>query len=79
MIKFFLHEILQELKISQSKFAKQAAIRPNTINDICNNRTKRIELTTLTQILKVLNEIDDRPFRIGDVMEYIEEELQKLK
>ena len=77
MIKFFLNEILEELNISQTGFAKQADIRPNTINDICNNRTKRIEISTLNQIMKVLNELNEDSYNINDLISY-SNEIEKI-
>lgn len=70
MIYFVLHERLKELSISQNKFAKQSQIRPNTINDICNNYTKRIEVSTINKILIELNNIGEREYAIDDIMQY---------
>lgn len=68
MIVFKLGDILNQISMSQTHFAKLAEIRPNTVNDIVNNRTKRIELPTLEGILKVLYPYG---FGINDLMEYI--------
>lgn len=70
MIFFVLHERLKELSISQNKFAKQSGLRPNTINDICNNYTKRIEVSTINKILIELNNIGPREYSIEDIMKY---------
>lgn len=70
MIFFVLHERLKELSISQNKFAKQSQLRPNTINDICNNYTKRIEVSTINKILIELNNIGEREYSIDDIMKY---------
>ena len=68
MIVFKLGNILQHISMSQTHFAKLTDIRPNTINDIVNNRTKRIELSTLQRIMSVLYLYG---FEINDLMEYI--------
>ncbi|WP_416321707.1 helix-turn-helix domain-containing protein [Weissella confusa] len=68
MIVFKLGDILTQLSLSQNSFAKLSNIRPNTINDIVNNRTKRIELQTLQRILNVIYPYG---FGLSDLMEYI--------
>lgn len=73
MIRFHLNELLQQLNISQTKFAHKTNIRPNTINNICNNRTKRVDVWALSQIMKVLNELSDEDIGISEFMEYIDE------
>lgn len=70
MIKFFLHEVLQELNISQTKFAKHANIRPNTINDLCNNRTKRIEVETLNRIMETIYILSKSSYSINDIIRH---------
>lgn len=72
MIEFKLGEILQELNISQNKFAKQANVRPNTINSMCNNKTKRIEVETLNSILKILNTVGQKNYTASDLILYVE-------
>lgn len=54
MIIFHLKELLQQQKISQNEFARMTGIRPNTINDLVNNKTKRLEIATFNKILKVI-------------------------
>lgn len=70
MIRFKLDELLRELNYSRNRFSQITKIRPNTINDMCNGHTKRIELETLTSIMKALNEISDKPLTLCDLMEY---------
>ncbi|MFS7205979.1 helix-turn-helix domain-containing protein [Carnobacterium divergens] len=70
MVFFVLNERLKELNISQTKFAKQTNVRPNTINDMCNNVTKRIEVTTINKILMGLNKLGDREYSITDIIKY---------
>lgn len=76
MIIFHLKKILLELKVSQTSFAKKANIRPNTINDMCNNQTKRIEIKTLTQVMLTLNSLSDNCYEICDLMEFKEEKIK---
>jgi DNA-binding Xre family transcriptional regulator len=74
MIKFKLDEILKELNISRTKFAHLADVRPNTINDMCNGNTKRIEVETLNNIMRTVNELSDREIKITDIICYIRDE-----
>lgn len=73
MVYFKLNDLLKQHKYSRNQFAQISGVRPNTINDMCNGNTKRLEIETLTLILKALNEISDRPIDICDVMSFIGE------
>lgn len=74
MIKFKLDKLLKELNISQTKFANIAGVRPNTINDMCNGITKRLEISTLNQIMGALNQISKTKVNLSDLIEYLGEE-----
>ncbi|AVQ34016.1 helix-turn-helix domain-containing protein [Staphylococcus muscae] len=67
MIFFNLHEILKKENMSQNKFSKISGVRPNTINNICNNNLKRFELATLEKIMAVLFPMG---YKIEDVITY---------
>ena len=67
MVFFQLNEILEEEGISQNEFSRISKVRPNTINDICNNKIKRLELCTLDKILSVLNTMG---YGVNDFIEY---------
>ncbi|OQQ87435.1 hypothetical protein B6U57_06180 [Ligilactobacillus salivarius] len=67
MIEFRLNLILKEKGLSQNQFAKKAGIRPNTVNNIVNNKTKRIEIETINRIL---DEISDWGYDISDLIVY---------
>lgn len=69
MIKFHLKELLQQQNISQNEFARITGVRPNTINDIVNNKIKRLEMVTLN---KVLSEIIKLGYTVSDFIEYKE-------
>lgn len=69
MIIFHLEELLKQQQISQNKFARMAGIRPNTINDITNNNVKRLEITTLNKILKIIIKWG---YSLSDFIEYKE-------
>lgn len=69
MIIFHLADLLEKENISQNKFARITGVRPNTINDIVNNKVQRIELRTLT---KILNVITRWGYSLTDLIEYKE-------
>ncbi|PSL41271.1 putative transcriptional regulator [Salsuginibacillus halophilus] len=74
MIIFKLDDLLKQLDCTESRLSKQSGIRPNTINDMCHNKTKRIEMNTLSSILKALNEISEDDVCIEDLIEYVKED-----
>lgn len=67
MITFNLKEILENEGLSQNQFSKMSDVRPNTINSICNNTLKRLEISTLEKILAALS---DMGYSIEDVVKY---------
>ncbi|MCP3808034.1 helix-turn-helix transcriptional regulator [Paenibacillus sp. Lou8.1] len=76
---FKLGDILEELDISRNKLAVEAKIRPATVIDMVNGKTKRLELETLVHILDALNRIAyqrrfSRTITLADIIEYISED-----
>jgi DNA-binding Xre family transcriptional regulator len=69
-IKFTLNKTLNEFHMSRNKLAVQARIRPATIADMVNGKTKRIELPTLVSILDALNREGIRKVTVDDVFQY---------
>lgn len=70
MIAFNLDKILKQNNISRTKFSHLAKVRPNTVNDMCNGNTRRVELETLNNILNAVNEISNKPIDIADLITY---------
>ncbi|WP_418026774.1 helix-turn-helix domain-containing protein [Paenibacillus sp. JJ1722] len=76
---FKLGDILEELDISRNKLAVEAKIRPATVIDMVNGKTKRLELETLVHILDALNRFArqrrfTRAITLADIIEYIPED-----
>lgn len=67
MIIFQLQEILDKEGLSQNQFSKLSGVRPNTINNICNNNLKRLELSTLEKILETLFNMG---YSLEDIIKY---------
>lgn len=75
VINFVLEQTLFKLGLSKNKLAVESKVRPNTIIDIVNGNTRRMDMDTLDQVLDALNKIAlernlDRTFTINDIMIY---------
>ncbi|MEC1560432.1 helix-turn-helix domain-containing protein [Bacillus haynesii] len=69
--RFNLNDILEELGITKNKLAVEAKVRPATIGDLCEGKTKRLELETIEKILNVLNDLSPtKTYTIDDIILY---------
>lgn len=80
-IVFTLKKTLNELGITKNKLAVESKIRPATIADIVNGKSKRIELDTLLNILDTLNQFAkekgiDQEIKVEDVFIYTKKSSQ---
>lgn len=73
MIYFKLDGLLKQINYSRAQFAHLSGVRPNTINDMCNGNTKRLELETLNAIMVALNKITQNNISICDLIEFRKE------
>ena len=55
MIRIMLSRILGERRMYQSELARKTGIHPNTINDIYNEMTDRVNLEHLDRICEALD------------------------
>lgn len=69
-----LNELLEatksEKEVTKNALAREAKVRPNLIYDLCEGKTKRIELETLSTILDTLQILTGKSYSISDVLEY---------
>ncbi|TLS53380.1 helix-turn-helix transcriptional regulator [Paenibacillus antri] len=74
-IRIKLGEIIEqnEGKITKNALAREAKVRPNLIYDLCDDKTKRIDLETLAVIIVTLNELTGKNYGVGDILEYQKE------
>ncbi|MBH0159094.1 hypothetical protein IHV10_22245 [Fictibacillus sp. 5RED26] len=56
-IHFTLGNTLEELNVTQYHLAVKSQMRANTIYDMVANKSKSVNLATLTSVLDTLNEI----------------------
>lgn len=54
-IRLRLSEILIEKQMSRRQLAKQASLRPNTVNDLCTQPIQRLHLSTLSALCDTLH------------------------
>ncbi|GAA4845707.1 hypothetical protein GCM10023310_24510 [Paenibacillus vulneris] len=57
-------------KVSKYAIAREAKVRPNLIYDLCDGKTKRVDLDTLSTIIKTLNMLSGHKHTIADILEY---------
>lgn len=67
-IRITLDETLEAAGISRNKIAVEGKIRPATISDLCNGKSKSITFETLTKIVTTLNELTGKQYEVTDVV-----------
>ncbi|MED1406928.1 hypothetical protein P4U07_30045 [Bacillus mycoides] len=75
-IQFTLAKTLNDLNISPYRFSVISTVRSNTITDMVNNQSSRLNISTLELIITALNKIAeerklDYSYDISDVFIYI--------
>lgn len=66
-----LAEVLEAHNITKNTLAREAKVRPNLVYEMCDNKTKRIELETFDKLMTTLNELVGRNVPIQDIIEYV--------
>ena len=64
---FKIEQVLEDKDISKNKLEKEASLQRTQLNSYCNNKVKRVDLTTIAKICYVLD------CEIEDIMEYVRE------
>lgn len=72
IIKFTLGDTLKELEVTNNKLAVESKIRPGTIKDLVDGRSKSINFATILAIVTALNQISkgkgyDKSYGIDDI------------
>ncbi|WP_088049799.1 helix-turn-helix domain-containing protein [Virgibacillus dakarensis] len=84
-VKITLDETIKKSKgeLTRNKIAVQGRIRPATISELCNGKSKSISFDTLTRILDAMNEINHqnggkKRYQIEDVLtvEYVDSQAE---
>lgn len=71
MIRLTLENVLNENGITKNALAREAKIRPNAIYELCDNQTKRLDLSTFNKVLETLREMSGKDIQLFDVLKYI--------
>ncbi|KQN97600.1 helix-turn-helix domain-containing protein [Paenibacillus sp. Leaf72] len=69
-IKIKLEETLNIHNITKNALAREAKVRPNFIYEMCEGKTKRIDLDTLSKIIETLTQMTGTEHTLQDVLEY---------
>lgn len=67
-VKIVLNETLEKAGITRNALAREARVRPNLIYDMCDGKTKRIELETLNTLISTLTVMTGRPHFLADIL-----------
>ncbi|WP_111619340.1 XRE family transcriptional regulator [Paenibacillus pabuli] len=51
--------------------AREAKVRPNLIYDLCEGKTKSLDLDTLNNVVNTLRAMTGSDYTLTDVLEYI--------
>lgn len=70
-IKITLNKTLENSTLTRNAIAVKAGIRPATLHELVNDKSKGITFETLSKILDAMNELDDsRDYDIRDIFVY---------
>ena len=64
-VVFKINQVLEDKNIRKNKLEKEASLQRTQLNSYCNNKVKRVDLTTIAKICYVLD------CEIADIMEYV--------
>ncbi|ETT41602.1 hypothetical protein C162_26055 [Paenibacillus sp. FSL R7-269] len=67
-VKIVLNETLEKAGITRNALAREARVRPNLIYDMCDGKTRRIELETLNTLISTLTAMTGRPHFLADIL-----------
>ncbi|MNC36871.1 hypothetical protein D3C75_854140 [compost metagenome] len=67
-VKIVLNETLEKAGITRNALAREARVRPNLIYDMCDGKTRRIELETLNTLISTLTEMTGRKHVLADIL-----------
>ena len=73
-IQFTISDLLKEHDISPYRLSKESDINFNTIYDIVNDKSKRIDKSTLNSILISLHNLTGKNFEVSDILAFRNDE-----
>lgn len=69
-IRITLEETLAASNITKNALAREAKVRPNLIYDMCEGKTRRLDLDTLGNIIDTLTTLSGKKHTLTDVLVY---------
>ena len=69
-VKIVLDETLKKAGITRNALAREARVRPNLIYDMCEGKTRRLDLATLDTLIATLTAMTGRECTLADVIVY---------
>ncbi|RED57183.1 helix-turn-helix domain-containing protein [Cohnella lupini] len=69
-IRIKLEETLERVGITKNALAREAKVRPNLIYEMCEGKTRRIDLDTLSNIIDTINAMTGKKHTIADLLEH---------
>lgn len=67
-VKITLDNTLESAGVSRNAVAVEGKIRPATISELCNGKSKSISFETLTRIVDALNTLTGDKHTIDDIL-----------
>ncbi len=69
-IRITLEKTLDANNITKNALAREAKVRPNLIYDMCEGKTRRLDLDTLSNIIDTLTALSGKKHTLTDVLVY---------
>ena len=73
-VRFTIGDLLKEHDISPYRLSKEADINFNTMYNMVNNKSTRVDLYTLNSVLLSLSRLTGKTFEVSDVLAFRNEE-----
>lgn len=67
-VKITLNDTLNKRRLSRNAVAVEGKIRPATISELCNDKSKAISFDTLQRIILALNALTGEEHSVDDVI-----------
>lgn len=67
-VRIRLNETLEKAGITRNALAREARVRPALIYDMCDGKTRRVELATLDTLIATLTAMTGRRHTLSDVL-----------
>lgn len=73
VVTWKLKEALDSRGITRYRLSKESGVSMNTVRELYDGKTERPDLRVLNQILNALNRLTDTTWKVGDLLEHVED------